>query len=202
MKKALLIALILVTSLVFSQKTISENYEFRYITSKKNSKFLEGNTSNYSVSVPKEHKKIQVRFKMKSISGEKEDFDPNKFSLVSEKYKFRLRPIDLKHNYAVGMVFIGFPYLVDFNPKDEKIKQCVKYKPEIEDTFWDYQIEGYQDISPSINFGTKRKPKRVSPYLDHKELRACRIDVYFSVPKDLEKGKVYYGNEIIADFEL
>ena len=139
---------------------------------------------------------------MKSTSGKKENFDPNKFYLTSEKYKVRVRPIDLKHNYAVGMVFIGFPYLIDFNPKDKRIKQWAKYKPEIEDTFWNYKIDGFQDISPSINFGTKRKPKKVSPYLDHKELRACRIDVYFSVPKEFEKGKIYYGTKVIADFEL
>jgi hypothetical protein len=139
---------------------------------------------------------------MKSISGEKEDFDPNKFYLISDKYKVRVRPIDLKHNHKVGMDFIGFPYLIDFKPIDKRINKWAEYKPEIKDTFWDYKIDGYQDISPSINFGTKRKPRNISPYRDHKGLRSCRIDVYFSVPVDFEKGKIYYGNKIIADFEL
>lgn len=40
------------------------------------------------------------------------------------------------------------------------------------------------------------------PYLDHKELKSCKIDLYFSSPKDLKKIRIYYGTELIADTKI
>ncbi|WP_144959547.1 hypothetical protein [Gillisia sp. Hel_I_86] len=139
---------------------------------------------------------------MKSILGEQDDFDPNKFYLVSDKYKTRVRPIDVRRNYAVGWIYIGFGHLVNFQPEDKRLNEWVSYKPEIKNTFNNFKVEGYKDICPNINFGTKKKPKMISPYLDHKELKSCKIDLCFSSPKDLKNFRIYYGNELIADTKI
>lgn len=188
--------------LSFGQETQSENYAFRYIKSKENSKIIEGNTSNYFINIPKGQKKIQIRFKMESLSGRREDFDPNKFYLVSDEYKVRVRPIDVKHNTWIGMYFLGFTYLNEYELEQNYINAWVSYDPNVTDTFWNYKINGYQDISPIVNVGTKKKPINISPYFKHKKLRACRIDVYFSVPEEFEKGKIYFGENVISDFNI
>jgi hypothetical protein len=186
-------------SKLFSQDYIpADNFEFKFIKAKK----AVGGNYVYTIKTSTDVKKVQVRFKMTSISGEKDDFDPNKFYLVSEEHQTRVRPIDVRHNYAAGWIYIGFDYLVDFQPEDKKLKEWLFYKPEIKNTFLDYKIEGYQDIYPSINFGTKKKPKIASPYLDHKDLKSCKVDLYFSLPKDLKTFKVYYGDTLISETEI
>ncbi|MEC3906147.1 hypothetical protein VOI54_03900 [Tamlana sp. 2201CG12-4] len=139
---------------------------------------------------------------MKSISGDKESLDPNKFYLVSDEYKKRVKPLDVRHNYAAGWIFIGFDWLVESSPKDKTLQQVLFHKPEITDTFKDYKIEGYEDAIPSLNLGTKKEPIYFCPYLDHKELKSCKMDLYFSLPKDLKVFKIYYGKEIIADTRI
>lgn len=198
MKKYFILILICAFGLnSFSQEYInSDNFKFKYIRA---DRATFGNY-NYTVKTMSEDvEKIKVRFKMKSISGKKENFDPNKFYLVADDFKLRMKPMDLRHNYGVGMMYIGFDYLVDFQPTELRYREWLMYKPEITDTFYDYKIEGYTDVVPNINFGTQREPKIVSPYLDHRELKSCKIDVYFSLPKDLKSFKVYYGNQLLSE---
>ena len=201
MKKALLIILLFTINFqLYSQEYIpADNFKFKFIKAKKTTN---GGNYYYKIKTPKGIKKTLVRFKMQSLSGEKDDFDPNKFYLVSDIYKWRVRPIDLGHNYAVGWIFIGFEYLVDFHPTDKRLKELLSYKPEVKNTFGDYKIEGYKDICPKINFGTKRNPKILSPYLNHKELKSCRIDLFFSLPEDLKEFKIYYGKTLIAEINI
>jgi hypothetical protein len=139
---------------------------------------------------------------MKSLSGNKEMFDPNKFYVVSEKYKTRIRPLDIRHNYAAGWIYIGFDKLVDFDPTDKGLSKWLSYKPEVKDTFEDFQIVDYQDVSPKINFGTTKKPKIASPYMEPKELKSCKVDLYFSLPLDFKDLQVYYGSQLILDTEI
>ena len=200
MKRAFLILIILTFNFnLFSQEYVqAENFKFKFIKAKK----AVGGNYVYTIKTTKQVKKVQVRYKMESISEKKEDFDPNKFYLVSDKYKTRVRPLDVRHNYAVGWIYIGFNHLVDYEPKDKKLKEWLSYKPEIRNTFNDYKIEGYKDIIPVINYGKKRKPKNVSPYLDHKELKSCKVDLYFSLPKDLKKFRIYYGTKLISENKI
>ena len=151
----------------------ADNFKFKFIKAKK----AVGNNYVYTIKTTKDVKKIQVRYKMKSVSGKKDDFDPNKFYLVSDDYKIRVRPIDVRHNYGAGWIYIGFQHLVNFRPKGN-LRQWLKYRPKVKNTFNDYKIEGYQDVQPSINFGTKIKPNVASPYLNHKDLRSCKIDLH------------------------
>jgi hypothetical protein len=52
------------------------------------------------------------------------------------------------------------------------------------------------------NYGSKRKPKIATPYLDYKQLKSCKIDLYFSLPKKLKNFKVYYGATLISNSKL
>ena len=178
---------------------LDEKFKFKFIKANK----ARGSTWVFAVkNKDKAFKKVQIRMRMKSLSGEKEAFDPNKFYIVSEEMQIRMMPIDVRYNYAAGWIFVPFGYLVDFQPQDEKLKTWLEYKPEIKNTFFDYKIDGYQDICTTINFGTKRKPKVATPYLDHEDLKSCKLDVYFSLPKSLKNIKLYYGNVLIKETTL
>jgi hypothetical protein len=73
---------------LFSQDYIhADNFKFKFIKAKKAS----GGNYYYTIKTDKRSKKVQVRFKMKSLSGQLEDFDPNKFYLVSDILKKRIR---------------------------------------------------------------------------------------------------------------
>ena len=186
----------------FSQTTIVDSiFEIDFKKAIKNSRHFETHTSSYFVQANKNQKKIQIRFKIKSISKKKKSFDPNKFYLVLEKYKKRLRPVDLKHNYAMT-TFLGFEKLIDDKPKDDKKSYWYSYNPSIRDSFLDYKIEGYDDVDNCLNFGTKRKPRNKSIYFNHKKLKSNTVDVYFIVPKNLKKGTIYYGNQLLVDFNV
>ncbi|BAO55813.1 hypothetical protein [Nonlabens marinus] len=200
MSKKLILVLLCVFSLQAKGQNYveSDNFKFKFIKAKKAS----GATWIYSIKTAKEAKRVQVRFKMKSLSGKKENFDPNKFYLVSDAYKVRVRPLDVRYNYAAGWIFLPFDKLIENQSIDSSIQEFVCYEPEIKDTFQDYSIVGYEDISPNINFGTKKKPKIISPYLHPEDLRACKIDIYFALPKELTEFKIYYGEQIIGEIEI
>ena len=198
MKNTFYLLLILLSFKGISQATIVDNtFKFDFKKAIKNSRLFEVHNSGYFVQADKDQQKIQIRFKIKSVSNKKKDFDPNKFYLVSDEYKKRLRPVDMKHNYAMT-TFIGFEKLIDEKPKDEKKTYWYSYNPSIKDSFWDFKIDGYSEVDNCINFGTKNKPKIKSIYFNHKKLKSNTVDVYFVVPKNFEKGKIYYGNNLFS----
>ena len=113
-----------------------------------------------------------------------------------------MRPIDITRNFGAGMIFYGFDRLLHNNTAHEKVKEWASYKPEVNDSFYAYTQKEYKDISYRLNIGTKRNPIIIEPYYDLDIIKDCKIDVYFGVPKDLERGKVFYGDILIADFEI
>ncbi len=185
---------------MFSQDFIkSTDFEFKFIKAK----IAKGSNYYYAIKTPKNHDKIQVRFKLKSLKGTKESFDPNKLYLVSDEQKIRIRPIDVRYNYGVGMIYIGFQFLSDKKLTDKNLEGWISYKPDVRDTFVDFKLENYEDICHQINFGTKKGPHFISPYLDHEALKSCKLDIYFSVPENsLRRGKVFYGKTLISNFNL
>ena len=202
MKSILSVIIFLFSFQLIAQTTIVDNrFEFKFKKAIKNSRNFEVHTSEYFIKANKDQKKIQIRFKIKSLSRKKEDFDPNKFYLVSDTYKKRLRPIDMKHNFAMS-TYIGFDKLINEPHKDRKEVYWYNYKPEIKDTFLEYPIAGYEDIDNCINFGTKRKSRNKSIYFDHKQLKSNTVDVYFIVPKSFKTGKLYFGEALVADFKV
>ena len=200
MKKLFLFLFVLCHFSIYGQDLItSENFEFKFIKAK----IARGSNYFYVIKTPDNHYKIQVRFKLNSTSSKKEDFDPNKFYLVSDKEKVRIRPIDVRYNYGVGIIYVGFDFLTNYQTTDKNLKQWIRYDPQIKDTFYDYDIDGYENVYYTINFGTKRKPKMVTPYLAHEDLKSCKMDIYFSVPENsIKKAKIYYGNKLIANIKI
>ena len=147
MKNVIYFLLILLSFKGISQTTMADNtFEFDFKKAIKNSRHFETHTSSYFVQANKNQKKIQLRFKIKSVTKKKEG--------------------------------------------------------SIKDSFLDFKIDGYSDVDNCINFGTKRKPRNKSIYFNHKKLKSNTVDVYFIVPKDFENGKIYYGNELLADFKV
>lgn len=197
-RSCLLFVMIAFASSVSAQ-VVAGNHSFVLISSKTPSTFSEVNTSYYRVEVAKGQKKIRVRFKIKSVSGKKEVFDPNKLYLVSDKNKVRIRPIDVKHNFGIGKDFIGFRRYVSQRPETPEFAEYADYDPRVPDSFQDYKIEGYEDIWPSLNFAKKRgEPIVLKTYLGNKNLRNCKLDVYFSLPQSLFRGNIYYGDTLIT----
>ncbi|KQC33176.1 hypothetical protein AAU57_07515 [Nonlabens sp. YIK11] len=176
----------------------SDNFKLKLIKAKKAS----GSTWEYTIKTSKQTKKAQVRLRLKSSTGKKESFDPNKFYLVSNEAKVRVRPLDVRYNYAAGWIFIPFDRLA-YNPIDaQKVKDLVSYDPDIEDTFQNYGLDGFENISPEINFGTKKKPKVIPSYLEPEDLKSCKLDLYFALPKELKNFEIYHGDEKIANVTL
>lgn len=133
------------------------------------------------------------------LSKKRESFDGNKFYLISDVYKVRLRPIDLKFNYVAHTLW-QFDRLTD--NAEASGQNAYKFKPEIKDTFLDYSKEGYEDISAKLDFGTKTNPDARFYYFDHKPVRANTIDVYFVVPEEFARGTLYYGDQELTVFEV
>lgn len=134
---AMLLFVFFSTSLIAQTKEVDEGFNFKLKKVVRNSKRFEGTSSPYRISTAENAKKIQFRFRIKSVSKKREDFDPNKLSLISGEYKLRFRPIDVKHNMFMT-AYTGFGYLVDHDLGHGNKFYYLSYKPEIKDTFEAY----------------------------------------------------------------
>lgn len=200
-KKIITILLLLLAIPCISQTVETASFEFDFQKAIKNSRHFEVHNSGYFVQANKNQKKIQIRFKIKSTTKKKIDFDPNKFFLISDTYKTRTRPVDMKHNHAMG-TFLGFRRLINESQLDPKKHYAYSYDPSVKDTFLEFKMDGYEDIDNCINFGTNNKPRNKSVYFEHKDIKSNTVDVYFIVPKEFQKGKIYYGNTQLAEFDV
>lgn len=155
------------------------------------SRLFQVHFKSYYITIPKDSKKIQFRIKAKSLTNNKDTFDPNKLFVLLHDKKVRVRSFD-------G----DFSKLIDVEKDDKDSGTWYSYKPDIADTFKDYQIDGYKDIETCLDFGTKRKPNVKPIYFDYKEIKSNSFNVYFALPKDQIKGELYYGDIKLMDFEL
>lgn len=185
-----------VCNLAVAQEMEIDGFDFQLRKVNTNSKNFEVYSSPFMVSTGPETKKIQIRFRIKSISGKRENFDPNKFYIISEENKIRFRPVDMKYNY-VAHTYYTFGYLMTEKLEKKSLPYYVSYNPEVKDTFKDYQIPEYTDIETRINFGTERKPILSCIYFDNKKLRSNIVDAYFAIPDNLNLVTVYYGDQKI-----
>lgn len=197
MEKNKLVLIILLwfsaVSLVNAQEMQIENFNFELRKAVTNSKNFEVSTSPFIVTTGSDTKKIQLRFRVKSISGKRENFDPNKFYITSEENKLRFRPVDMKYNY-VAHTYYTFGYLSTEKLQKKVMPAYLSFDPQIKDTFKNFKIPDYKDIEKVINFGTERKPILSCIYFDHKKLRSNIVDAYFAIPEGLQNITVYYGD--------
>ncbi|PKA84532.1 hypothetical protein ATE92_2728 [Ulvibacter sp. MAR_2010_11] len=163
---------------------------------KKNGKW-EVTTSRYTISAGKNSKKVQIRVKLASQTGEKVIIDPNKFYLVVDNYKIRVRPVDLKYPFALAS--IAFVRLIkeDEYGSGNTARGGYNKNDEVVDTFKDYAIPGYLDIETTLNFGSENKPRIKTIYYQPNDIENSLVDIYFMLPKDVMQFSFYYGDILV-----
>ncbi|GEQ86108.1 hypothetical protein ULMS_16160 [Patiriisocius marinistellae] len=201
MKKIVFILFYLLISVtVFSQTEISE--ENLSIEIKKARKIgllsvqWQGNHGN--ILPGKGQKRVQLRFRVKSIDEEDTPFDPNKLYFVNDEYEARFAISEI--SFANVLRTRIFTRLVD---KDsEKKAYASSYDPSVPNTFLDYPYKKYQDVMLSLNFGTKRKPNIHTLYFKPKNIKDHPLDIYFVLPDEIKEGRIYYGDTFIKDINF
>ena len=202
MPKIIFIFLFFLINFSFAQTSIEDGrstVEVRKV--KKNGKF-EVHTSRYFISAGKDSKKVQIRIKLEATNGEKNIIDPNKFYLVLDNYKIRLRPVDLKYPFA--MASVAFDRLIKEDERDTGNTAWGGYAKGtgVPDSFPDYSIEGYKDIDISLNFGTERNPIVRTVYYRPNDIESSLIDIYFMMPKTAKNARFFYGDIKISDITI
>ncbi len=188
---------------IFGQSFQVENkYEMTFKKSqviKKNQFMLADDT--FKLTMPDGFKKVRIQFEVSTLSGKAEIFDPNKFYLVSELHRVRVRPVDFAYNRNIFRGFCSFSKLSQ-EPTDGKYGHILQYKPEIRDYFTDFTIAGYQDIDIPINFGSNQKPFVRKTYVKPKKWKSNLLGIYIFIPEDINTFAVFYGAEKLMQIEL
>ncbi|WP_299683665.1 hypothetical protein [uncultured Dokdonia sp.] len=181
---------------IFSQKINIEEDQvsIEYVKGREASLFNPSNVYTRS----KDAKTIVTRVKMKNLNNKKELFDPNKFSLIIENEKVRLRPVDILFKNFTD--WWHFSKVSKTKPSDKKSYH--KYNPDIKDTYLDYNKEGIKNFELPINLGTRKKPEEHILYFVPKKLRSRGIRMYFILPENISNGTLYYGNTKIKELEF
>jgi hypothetical protein len=203
MKKNIAILFLLISQVIYAQKSFDiDGFNIRFKKSVKVETINEfvkkkGFTTHKEIATDPNKKTIVIRVKIKSISKQKEVFDPNKFYLVSDYFIKRMRPLGVYHDLK-RFEYIG---------KDETGKKYPKnneyiFDENIKDTFLDYKIDAYRDTETILNFGTPEEPDFQSIYFNNKELKRSNIDVYFLMSKRIKDVKLYYGKTLIKEFKI
>lgn len=190
----ILITLLIIFSTQFSfGQAIKVDNTFQLEVKKvdQRSRLFQMHFKGYYIRIPKDSKKIQFKITAESLTNEKETFNPNNLYVVLRDLKLRLRPFD-------G----DFIQLVDAKPDDNTPYYGYQYKPEVPDSFKDYQMEGFKDIETCLNYGTERKPREKPIYFNTREFKSETFNLYFAMPKDQTYGELYYGNVKLMDFIL
>lgn len=152
-------------------------------------------------------KKVMIKTKIKSPIDNKTKLSA--FSLLDTKNKIRYRLADYKGYRAAIMEepeLIPFRKEKVFNEKGKELNGhwLPEYNESEKDYFYDYNVEGYNNIEVPINFGTNQKPQPSIVYFGetaHDELTA---ELFFAIlveNKDAEY-QLYYRNEKIFDIKF
>lgn len=206
MKIQLTILAFLLTQLFYSQVKIHEdNLTIEYAKTKKASQSI-GMVTNVRTK-SKEVVQYNIKIRVEMLDNKKRSFDANKFSLVNYEDRIRLRPIDVAYtNLTDKWHFIK---LIKNNPKYKSLEE--RYKPEIKDTFLDYEFEGIKNLTIPICYEAydKYKISFKNPdkechesYFEPKDLRKRNVNLYFPMPKSAKSATLYYGNTKIAEINL
>jgi hypothetical protein len=152
------------------------------------------NASNTTRSKSKTLKTVHIRLKMATTDGEYALFDINKFSLIDESNKLRIRPIDVAHRMV--MRELSFPRLAT-RPL-EKPHPEVSEDISVVDSFYESEFDGYEIIETPLAFGNLFKSQSQVTYFRPGTYRSKKLDFYFPFPKSSSIGVLYYGEEKVA----
>nr|MCH9661668.1 hypothetical protein [Bacteroidota bacterium] len=167
---------ILIAQLAISQTPIEDGKSLVEIR-KYNSQYgFRLTTDRYSISVSDSEKKVHIRLKLESQTKKKVLLDPNKFYLLVDQYKIKVRPLDMK--FPFGLVSIPFETLykeTDYDSQNNNRKEPLEFS----DTFYDYKYEGYKDCELIMNYGTSKKPKLKTLYRKPNKIKNSLLHLVF-----------------------
>lgn len=200
MKKSLLILILFISTISFAQKTeiTEDSIEIEFI---KNEKLNKKHPKPYIGKILNGFRITLIEVDIKTLGLEKREFDPNKFYLVSEKPKFRYRPLDI---FLVQdkKEWIRFGLVTKKKPKETSQLQDT-FAPEIKDSYLDYKIEGISDINIPIELGSLEFSDKHIFHFRPQVLDDNKVVLYFYISSDfIKRGTLYYGNEKIAETDL
>lgn len=207
MKTRLIIIAFLFTQIFYSQIKIQEdNLTVEYAKTKKASQVI-GVVTNVRTD-SKEIVQYNVKVRIEMIDNKKRSFDPNKFSLIDYQNKKRLRPLSVAYtNLTDKWHFIK---LIKNKPKYKSLEK--RYKPDVKDTFLDYEFEGITNLiipiqyeaydEYKISFKNPETEECHESYFEPKDLRKRNINLYFPMPISAKSATLYYGYIKIADIRF
>ncbi len=208
MKTIALLLTLLCATVVEAQVEIQEdNLTIEYENTNKAGQIVGlGNITNvYSKSKTWVQYSIKVRIEM--IDNKKRPFDPNKFSLIEPQNKIRLRPIDIANaNYMNQWHLFR---LIKDKPSYKSLEE--RYKPDIKDTYVDYEFEGIENVIIPVSYDAYDKykisikePKKVAheSYFEPRNIKNQNLNLYFFVPESAKSATLYYGNQKIAEIDF
>ena len=206
MKTILIILAILSTQMFYSQIKIQEdNLTVEYVKTKKASQLIGAVTNVRTKS--KEIVQYNVKVRIEMIDNKIRPFDANKFSLINYQDKMRLRPLSVAYTNLTDKWY--FIQLIKNKPKYKSLEK--RYKPDVKDTFLDYEFEGITNLTIPINYEAydeykisfKNPDKEChESYFEPKDLRKRNINLYFPMLKSAKSATLYYGYTEIADIKL
>lgn len=179
-------------------KVENGNLSIKFLKAKKVSNTLNLNSTSRIKS--KELKKVLIKCKLKSLDKNAKDL--NKFSLVDHKNKLRYRPTDIS-TQTVGQINITKLLKTDVKLGGMyKLQAGILYEPEIEDTFTNYDINGYTNVEIPYTFN-KRKNKKGIVYFQPVRYN-FKAHFFFAILTKSENSELelYYGSEKIYKIEL
>lgn len=139
--------------------------------------------------------RIKINLKMKTYEGKRVIFDPNKFSFIDNTNKIRLRPTD-----------VTFQNMTDFwsftkcsKRELKKDKSRLLFKPDLEDTFFNYSPLNYTYTPQPVNYGSTKKPDLHIVFFEPKKMRNRNLHLFVLVPNSMALGSLYYGNTKLTE---
>jgi hypothetical protein len=195
MQKIIALPFILFSLICNSQIKIPEdNLSIKYIKTKKASKYV-ASVTNVNIK-SKSINQYNVKVKIEMLDNKIRPFDANKFSLIIPQEK--IRPVCVTYtNFTDKWYFIT---LIKNKPKYKSLEKS--YKPDIEDTFLNYDFKGIQNIKMPICYEAYdkykisfKRPDREchETYFEPKKLRNRNVNLYFPLHKNIKNASLYYG---------
>lgn len=158
-------------------------------------------SSSSWVVLPKDFEKLWVRIRITSKNNKRNFFNPNGFSIVSNQYKCRFRPTEVKYAFMMH----GFQSFLILDTEDDTeldYNYGRKRQDNSRDIFLEYSLDGYENIPTIINYGSKKKPNNKSVFYASEKFSNKTIDYYFGIHNSIKSVDLYYKDQKIKTIEI
>jgi len=201
MRKNITIIFLFLTTIAFSQKLKVENdeIEIQYHWTREIVKNSIWTSVKLNSDNSKSLKNIYVKLKMTSTNKKEKEFEINKFILIDDKNKLKIRP----NNISYQVVAQVYPFQKLSTDKDINVeKYKLQYNSEVKDYFKEYEFSGYETLEIPINYNTKENPELHITYFKPLPFKKKKISLFYAVPSNINNATLYYGNEKIANLKF